>query len=112
MINLDELQKNLDSQMELSEDDILIRSLLEMCAFLPKIIDNSNTVNLIENNDGRKRVKTLLVSDFISSILSSSELKILSDIPVFSPIYQEKDNMKLIQTIQLNKTTKIYIILR
>ncbi|EQF26844.1 prokaryotic E2 D family protein [Clostridioides difficile CD160] len=83
-----------------------------MKTILFELIENSNTVNLIENNNGRKRVKTLLVSDFISSILSSSELKNLSDIPFFSPIYQEKDNMKLIQTIQLNKTTKIYIILR
>ncbi|MDB3084278.1 hypothetical protein C4097_06850 [Clostridioides difficile] len=37
MINFDELQKNFNSQMELSEDDILIRNLLEMCAFLSKI---------------------------------------------------------------------------
>ncbi|HBF4772701.1 Uncharacterised protein [Clostridioides difficile] len=37
MINFDELQKNLDSQMELSEDDILIRNLLEMCTSLSKI---------------------------------------------------------------------------
>ncbi|HBG5350130.1 TPA: hypothetical protein PPO51_002516 [Clostridioides difficile] len=37
MINFDELQKNLDFQMELSEDDILIRNLLEMCTSLSKI---------------------------------------------------------------------------
>nr|WP_228846464.1 hypothetical protein [Clostridioides sp. ES-S-0173-01]UDN49478.1 hypothetical protein JJJ25_19375 [Clostridioides sp. ES-S-0173-01] len=37
MINFDELQKNLDSQIELSEDDILIRNLLEMCSSLLKI---------------------------------------------------------------------------
>ncbi|MDN9956235.1 hypothetical protein KLM53_17250 [Clostridioides difficile] len=37
MINFDELQKNLDSQIELSGDDILIRNLLEMCSSLPKI---------------------------------------------------------------------------
>ncbi|MDW0092601.1 hypothetical protein RHK27_19730 [Clostridioides difficile] len=37
MINFDELQKNLDLQMELSEDDILIRNLLEMCTSLSKI---------------------------------------------------------------------------
>lgn len=70
---------------------------------------DNNTVSIIDSNNGRKSAKTITINDFISSILASKKIKD-NNAKVYSNLYSENDNCRVIQTIILDSNTKYYIV--
>lgn len=82
-----------------------------MKKMLIELIENSNTVTVIEELEGgRKEEKTITMEDLISSIISSTNKGAFRTIK--SPLYKEWRGIKLIQSKQIGENSHIYVLLK
>lgn len=78
-----------------------------------ELLEDSNSVCILEDSNGRKINKFISIDDFISSIISSTKRDKKENFnPIIGELYREKFNTRLIQSIQLNKNKFAYILFR
>lgn len=82
-----------------------------MKRILVELLGNSNSVNLITEENGRKKERLISVEDFIESLKASTKRKKTDEFkPVISPLLRRVNDITLIQTKQVGKNSYFYIL--
>lgn len=75
-----------------------------------EIREDSDSVAVITEKNGRKFRKEITVDSFIEGVIAAKSIKKTDFEPIFGEMYIKKRDMELIQTIQTSESGYIYII--